>query len=46
MPHPERFVSRYQHPNWTNRPAKLGSEFGDGHGFWEKAVAYAKQFVN
>ena len=46
MPHPERFVSRYQHPNWTNRPTRQGTEFGDGYGFWEKAVAYAKQFAN
>jgi phosphoribosylformylglycinamidine synthase len=46
MPHPERFVSRYQHPNWTNRPTKLGTEFGDGRAFWEKAVAYAKKFTN
>lgn len=46
MPHPERFVSRYQHPNWTGRPASGGSEWGDGYWFWEKAVAYAKQFTN
>lgn len=46
MPHPERFVSRYQHPNWTNRPAANGSEWGDGYWFWEKAVNYAKQFTN
>ncbi len=44
MPHPERFVSRYQHPNWTNRAS--ATEYGEGYWFWEKAVAYAKQFVN
>ncbi len=46
MPHPERFVSRYQHPNWTGRPAPNGSEWGDGYWFWEKAVNYAKLFIN
>lgn len=46
MPHPERFVSRYQHPNWTARTTENASEFGDGYWFWEKAVGYAKQFVN
>jgi phosphoribosylformylglycinamidine synthase len=46
MPHPERFISRYQHPNWTNRQTKNGTEFGDGHGFWEKAVEYSKKFLN
>ncbi len=46
MPHPERFVSRYQHPNWTGRVSPNGTEWGDGYWFWEKAVNYAKQFVN
>lgn len=46
MPHPERFVSRYQHPNWTNRATPNGTEWGEGYWFWEKAVNYAKQFVN
>jgi phosphoribosylformylglycinamidine synthase len=45
MPHPERFISRFQHPNWTNRPNKNAADQGDGYFFWEKAVAYAKMFA-
>jgi phosphoribosylformylglycinamidine synthase len=44
MPHPERFVSRYQHPNWTNRKARVNDESGDGFWFWKCAVDYAKTF--
>jgi phosphoribosylformylglycinamidine synthase len=42
MPHPERFVSRYQHPNWPLRPGLDGSDKGDGFWFWERVVRYAK----
>jgi phosphoribosylformylglycinamidine (FGAM) synthase-like amidotransferase family enzyme len=45
MPHPERFISRFQHPNWTNRPNKNAADQGDGYFFWEKAMAYAKMFA-
>jgi phosphoribosylformylglycinamidine synthase len=38
MPHPERFVSRCQHPQWTRR----GNETADGDGLalFRNAVAY------
>ncbi len=42
MPHPERFVSRFQHPNWVAAADKEKKDIGDGYWFWEKAVAYAK----
>ena len=38
MPHPERFVSRYQHPRWTRLPAN-GQE-GDGLALFRNAVEY------
>ena len=41
MPHPERFVTRFQHPNWPSLPARP-NDVGDGFFFWEKAVAHAK----
>ncbi|MBV9079894.1 MAG: phosphoribosylformylglycinamidine synthase I [Elusimicrobia bacterium] len=44
MPHPERFVSRYQHPNWPLWSSASG-EFGDGFWFWEKAVGYARNLL-
>jgi phosphoribosylformylglycinamidine synthase len=37
MPHPERFVSRTQHPCWTSRPEK---EAGDGLAMFQRAVGY------
>jgi phosphoribosylformylglycinamidine synthase len=46
MPHPERFVTHYQHPNWTARPKKSESDFGDGYWIWESAVHYAKRLGN
>ncbi len=39
MPHPERFVTRTQHPQWTSRPEP---EAGDGLALFERAVAYFK----
>lgn len=44
MPHPERFLSRFQHPNWTGRSS--ATEWGDGYWFWEKAMNYAKELAN
>lgn len=44
MPHPERFVTRFQHPNWPSLPARPG-DVGDGFFFWEKAVMYAKNLA-
>lgn len=46
MPHPERFVTRYQHPNWTNRPVKNQADWGDGFWFWKQAVNYAQKNVH
>jgi phosphoribosylformylglycinamidine synthase len=37
MPHPERFVTRTQHPCWTARP---GDEAGDGLALFRRAVAF------
>ncbi len=39
MPHPERFVTQYQHPEWSRRKME-----GDSVGllFWKAAVHYAK----
>jgi phosphoribosylformylglycinamidine synthase len=38
MPHPERYVSRYQHPRWTRLPAE--SEEGAGLALFRNAVSY------
>jgi phosphoribosylformylglycinamidine synthase len=37
MPHPERFVTRTQHPCWTSRPER---DTGDGLAVFQRAVAY------
>jgi phosphoribosylformylglycinamidine synthase len=39
MPHPERFVTRTQHPQWTRRHLAVA---GDGLKFFENAVAFFK----
>ena len=39
MPHPEAFVSRYQHPRWTREELP---EEGDGLRIFRNAVAYFK----
>ena len=44
MPHPERFVTRYQHPNWPALPPRP-NDIGDGYYFWEKAVQHARTLV-
>ena len=46
MPHPERHVSRFQHPNWPAKPLTPGFEWGDGFLFWKQAVTYAKTLLN
>jgi phosphoribosylformylglycinamidine synthase subunit PurQ / glutaminase len=46
MPHPERFLSQYQHPNWTARKGDMTSEWGDGFWFWKQAVSYAESLTN
>ena len=40
MPHPERFLSRFNHPRWTRENL---SDEGDGFAIFQNAVAYAKQ---
>ncbi|MFN0116745.1 MAG: phosphoribosylformylglycinamidine synthase I [Elusimicrobiota bacterium] len=45
MPHPERYLIRYQHPNWTARRANSQGDWGDGYLFWQAAVNYAKSFA-
>jgi phosphoribosylformylglycinamidine synthase len=42
MPHPERFVTRYQHPNWPKRRTRVNDENGDGYWFWKNVVDYAR----
>lgn len=42
MPHPERHVSRYQHPCWTRRPS---SETGDGLMIFKNGVKFAKKYL-
>lgn len=40
MPHPERYVTRYNHPSWTRH--KLPEE-GDGLAIFRNAVHYARE---
>jgi phosphoribosylformylglycinamidine synthase I len=43
MPHPERFVSRYQHPAWTRDPAPAGggaNDEGAGLALFRNAVTH------
>jgi phosphoribosylformylglycinamidine synthase len=42
MPHPERFLTRYQHPNWTALKPAYEGQWGDGFWFWKQAVTYAQ----
>ena len=45
MPHPERHLSPYQHPEWTRRdPAKQGQE-GDGLIIFKNGVNFAKKYL-
>ena len=45
MPHPERFLTKWNHPRWTRNPAntqEIGSEEGDGLVIFKNAVHYAE----
>jgi len=42
MPHPERHISRYQHPSWTR--SKAGEE-GDGLIIFKNGVNFAKKYL-
>jgi phosphoribosylformylglycinamidine synthase I len=42
MPHPERHISRYQHPRWTR---KISKEAGDGLAIFKNGVAFAKKHL-
>jgi len=45
MPHPERHLSLYQHPEWTRQePAKQGKE-GDGITIFKNGVNFAKKYL-
>ena len=43
MPHPERFVTQYQHPDWTSSAKTAAS--APGLIFWQCAVNYAKSLA-
>jgi len=40
MPHPERYLSRYNHPRWTREELEEG---GDGVAIFRNAVEYARR---
>ena len=44
MPHPERFLMKWNHPRWTRRVGTTGSssEAGDGLAIFKNAVNYVK----
>lgn len=42
MPHPERFVTKFQHPNWPSRRSAAVGDEGEGLWFWKNAVSYAR----
>ena len=42
MPHPERHISRYQHPCWTRERKK---ETGDGLAIFNNGVEFAKKYL-
>lgn len=44
MPHPERHLSPYQHPEWTRRSVKKGEE-GDGLEIFKNGVNFAKKYL-
>lgn len=46
MPHPERFLTKYEHPNWPKKNLGEIPDQGDGALFWKKAVMYAKSQTN
>lgn len=46
MPHPERFVTLYQHPHWPSRKNDGENIYGDGYWFWKSVVEYARKFLS
>jgi phosphoribosylformylglycinamidine synthase len=42
MPHPERHISRYQHPCWTRMASP---EAGDGLRIFKNGVDFAKKYL-
>jgi phosphoribosylformylglycinamidine synthase len=42
MPHPEKYVHKYQHPSWTRYPNL--KEEGEGLLIFKNALNYAKKF--
>ena len=46
MPHPERFLTKWNHPRWTRltETQDTGSEEGDGLAIFKNAVNYVKTF--
>ena len=42
MPHPERYVSHFQHPAWTSRSEAVKTP---GYLFWQGAVRYARSIA-
>ncbi len=46
MPHPERYISSLQHPQWTRQPrmaGKIGLGEGEGLKIFKNGVEYARQ---
>lgn len=43
MPHPERFISRYQHPFWTRLKKLSNNDEGDGLELFRNLVNYVKK---
>ena len=45
MPHPERFVTAYQHPSWTRLAAGLSGSDGEGAGLilFRNAVLHVQE---
>lgn len=43
MPHPERYISRYNHPRWTREELP---EEGDGLAIFRNGVEYAKSVIS
>lgn len=42
MPHPERHVSRYQHPSWSRNGSR---EPGDGYAIFKNGVSFVKKYL-
>lgn len=42
MPHPERHISPYQHPNWTRNKKRSD---GDGFAIFKNGVSYAEKYL-